>query len=214
MRVTMIHAIAESIPPVRLAFGEDFPEAEVINLLDEGLLIDFDDHLTSHLRRRMSGLIGYCQDNGADAIGLACSVYAPVVDSAKHLVDVPLVSSYGPVMADAVASGPKIGLIASVSATMRDAEHYLRLAAAESGKVIEPHLCLAEDLISVMRAEGQSGLERRLEEEVMKLAPDVDVVLLSQFSFAAALVHLQKVSPVPVLSAPHSSARALKRLLS
>ena len=97
---------------------------------------------------------------------------------------------------------------------MRDAEHYLRLAAAESGKVIEPHLCLAEDLISVVRVEGQSGLERRLEEEVMKLAPDVDVVLLSQFSFAAALVHLQKVSPVPVLSAPHSSARALKRLLS
>ena len=42
MRVTMIHAIAESIPPVRLAFGEEFPEAEVINVLDEGLLIDFD----------------------------------------------------------------------------------------------------------------------------------------------------------------------------
>ncbi len=214
MRVTMIHAIAESIPPVRLAFSEMFPEAEVINLLDEGLLIDFDGQLTPTLRRRMSNLIGYCQDNGADAIGLACSVYAPVVDSAKHLVDVPLVSSYGPVMADAVAAGPRVGLIASVPATMRDAEHYLRLAAEESGKVIEPHLCLAEDLISVMRAEGQSGLERRLEEEVMKLAPDVDVVLLSQFSFAAALVHLQKVSPVPVLSAPHSSARALKRLLT
>jgi len=210
----MIHDIAESIPPVRLAFGEEFPEAEVINLLDEGLLIDFDDQLTPKLRRRMQILIGYSEDNGADAIGLACSVYAPVVDSAKHLVDVPLVSSYGPLMAGAVAAGPRIGLIASVSATMRDAEHYLRLAAEESGKVIEPHLSLAEDLISVMRAEGQSGLERRLEEEVMKLAPDVDVVLLSQFSLAAALAHLQKVSPVPVLSAPHSSARALKRLLS
>ena len=74
--------------------------------------------------------------------------------------------------------------------------------------------CLAEDLIDVMRAEGQTGLERRLEEEVMKLVPDVDVVLLTQFSFAAALAHLEKVSPVPVLSAPHSSARTLKRLLS
>ena len=65
-----------------------------------------------------------------------------------------------------------------------------------------------------MRAEGQQGLERRLEQEVMKLAPDVDVVLLNQVSFAAALARLQKVSPVPVLSAPHSSARTLKRLLS
>ena len=214
MRVTMIHAIPESIPPVRLAFSEEFPEAEVVNVLDEGLLIDFDDNLTPNLRRRMSNLIGYCQDNKADAIGLACSVYAPVVDSAKELVNVPLVSSYGPVMAEAVAAGARIGLIASVVATMRDSEYYLRLAAEEAGKVIEPHLCLAEDLIAVMRAEGQQGLERRLEEEVLKLAPDVDVVLLAQFSFAAALAHLKKISPVPVLSAPHSSARTLKKLLS
>jgi Asp/Glu/hydantoin racemase len=214
MRVTMIHAIAESIPPVRLAFAEEFPEAEVVNVLDEGLLFDFDDVITPLLRRRMSNLIRYCQDNQADAIGLACSVYAPVVDSARDLVDVPLVSSYGPVMADAVAAGPRIGLIASVAAALRDSEHYLKLAAEEAGKPVEPKLCLAEDLITVMRAEGQSGLERRLEEEVMKLAPDVDVVLLGQFSFAAALEHLQKVSPVPVLSALHSSARTLKRLLS
>ena len=47
----------------------------------------------------------------------------------------------------------------------------------------------------------------------MGLATETDVVLLSQFSFATALEHLQKVSPVPVLSAPHSSARTLKKLL-
>ena len=214
MRVTMIHAIAESIPPVRLAFDEEFPEAEVINVLDESLLVDFDDQLTPDLRRRITNIIGYCQDNKADAIGLACSVYAPVVESAKDLVHVPLVSSYGPVMADAVTAGPRIGLIASVASTMQDSKYYLHLAADEAGVEIEPQLCLAEDLVTVMRAEGQSGLERRLEEEVLKIASKVDVVLLTQFSFAAALAHLEKVSPIPVLSAPHSSARTLKKLLS
>ena len=214
MRVTMIHAIAESIPPVRLAFDEEFPEAEVINVLDESLLVDFDDQLTPNLRRRITNIIGYCQDNKADAIGLACSVYAPVVESAKDLVHVPLISSYGPVMADAVTAGPRIGLIASVASTMRDSKYYLHLAADEADVEIEPQLCLAEDLITVMRAEGQSGLERRLEEEVLKIASKVDVVLLTQFSFAAALAHLEKVSPIPVLSAPHSSARTLKKLLS
>ena len=122
MRVTMIHAIPESIPPVRLAFDDEFPEAEIINVLDETLLIDFDDKLTPPLRRRMSNLIRYCQDNRADASGLACSVYAPVVDSEKDLLEIPLVSSYGPVMSDAVAAGTRIGLIASVSATLSDAE--------------------------------------------------------------------------------------------
>ena len=213
MRVVMIHALAESIPPVRLAFQDEFPEAEVINLLDEGLLIDFPGSITPNLRRRMSDLICYSQDHDADAIGLACSVYAPVVDSARDLVSVPLVSSYGPVMKEAAAAGSRVGVIASNSATMTDSEYYLNQAAREAGKEITIVPRLAEDLIAVLRAEGQQGFERRLEEEVLALAPEVDVVLLSQFSFASALEHLRQVSPVPVLSAPHSSARTLKQLL-
>ena len=213
MRVVMIDALAESIPPVRMAFQDEFPEAQVVNLLDEGLLTDFQGQLTPSLRRRMSDLICYSQDNHADAIGLACSVYAPVVDSARDLVSVPLVSSYGPVMAEAAAAGPLVGIIASVEATIRDAEHYLRWAAQEIGKEVEPKPRVADDLITVLRAEGGEAFERRLEEEVLKLAPEVDVVLLSQFSFASALAHLKQVSPVPVLSAPHSSARTLKRML-
>ena len=213
MRVVMIHAIAESIPPVQLAFQDEFPEAEVINLLDEGLLIDFPGSITPSLRRRMSNLICYSEDNKADAIGLACSVYAPVVDSARDLVGVPLVSSYGPVVDEAVAAGPRVGVIATNEATMSDSEYYLKLAAEESGKEVRLVKRLATDLIQVLRAGGQAAFEKRLEEEVMALAPDVDVVLLSQFSFATALEHLRGASPVPVLSAPHSSARTLKKML-
>ncbi len=213
MRVVMIHALAESIPPVRLAFMEEFPEAEVINLLDEGLLVDFPGSITPSLRRRMSNLICYCQDNNADAIGLACSVYAPVVDSARDLVDVPLVSSYGPVMAEAVAAGPRVGVIATNEATMSDSEYYLKLAAKEAGNQIQVRKRLATDLIQVLRESGHQAFEERLEQETITLSTDADVVLLSQFSFATALEHLRKVSPVPVLSAPHSSARTLKKML-
>ena len=213
MRVVMIHALAESIPPVKLAFMEEFPEAEVINLLDEGLLVDFPGSITPSLRRRMSGLICYCQDHNADAIGLACSVYAPVVDSARDLVDVPLVSSYGPVMADAVAAGPRIGVIATNEATMSDSEYYLEKAAKHSGKNIQVKKSLAADLIQVLREKGHQAFDHRLEQETLALSTETDVVLLSQFSFATALEHLRKVSPVPVLSAPHSSARTLKKLL-
>ena len=128
MRIVMIHALAESIPPVRLAFREVFPEAQVVNLLEEGLFLDFEGQLTPKLRRRMCQLITYSAEQGASAVGLACSVYAPVVETAQGLVDVPVVSSYGPVMADAVKNGPRVGIIASVPATLRDSEHYLRKA--------------------------------------------------------------------------------------
>ena len=213
MRVVMIHAIAESIPPVNTAFGDVFPEAEVVNLLDEGLFLDFDDHITPALRRRMSGLICYGAEHGAAAVGLACSVYAPVVDSACDLVDVPVVSSYGPVVNEALDHGRRVGVIASVPATLRDAEYYLRRAASERGIELEPRLALAGDLIPVLRNEGVFGLERRLLEEVEALAPHVDLVVLGQFSFATAYLQVAAKASVPVLSAPHSSARLLKTLL-
>ena len=79
---------------------------------------------------------------------------------------------------------------------------------------MEPHLALAEDLIPVIRSEGVTGLERRLVEEVEKLAPQVDLVVLGQFSFAAAYTQVAAKASVPVLSAPHSSARLLKRLVT
>ena len=55
---------------------------------------------------------------------------------------------------------------------------------------------------------------RRIAEEVAKLEPEVDSVLLSQFSMAAALSHVSSVANVPILSSPHCSALAFKKLLS
>ena len=45
----MIHAVAESIPPVKLVFQDIFSEAEVINLFNEGMFIDFYEKLTRDL---------------------------------------------------------------------------------------------------------------------------------------------------------------------
>lgn len=214
MRIVMIHALAESVPPVRAAFGEEFPEAEVVNLLDEGLFMDFAGRITPPLRRRMSQLICYGAEYGADAIGLACSVFAPVVETAKDLVDIPVVSSYSPVMEEALRHGRRIGIIAAVPATLRDSDYYLHRTAAEVGKKVETELRLAEELIPLLRRQGEAAFEARLEELVNAMAGGVDAVLLGQFSMATALSRLRAACPAPVLSGPHSSARKLKELLS
>jgi Asp/Glu/hydantoin racemase len=214
MRVVMIHALAESVPPVRVAFKEVFPEAEVINLLNEGLFIDFAGQITPTLRRRMSQLICYCEEYGADAIGLASSVFAPVVETARDLVDIPVVSSFSPVMEEAVRQGSRIGIIASVPATLRDSDFYLHRTAAEYGRSIETELCLAEELIPLLRTQGEAAFQTRLQGLVNELTPKVDAVLLGQFSMSTALTRLQAICPVPVLSGPHSSAKKLKELMS
>ncbi|HEX9869493.1 MAG TPA: hypothetical protein VGC99_13045, partial [Candidatus Tectomicrobia bacterium] len=146
MRVVMIHAVAESMQPTKLAFQEVFPEAQLVNLLDEGLFLDFGDQLTPALRRRMTQLICYSAEYGAQAIGLACSVYTPMVEMVCGVVDVPIISSYGPVMGEAVQAGRRVGLIAAVPATLRDAEYFLQQAARKCGASTEVYPRLAEDL--------------------------------------------------------------------
>jgi phosphoglycerate dehydrogenase-like enzyme len=116
-------------------------------------------------------------------------------------------------MVEAVQAGRRVGLIAAVPATLRDAEGFLAQAAQELGVQVEGYPRLADDLMSVKRRDGEAAFRRRLAEEVDKLAPHVDAVLLTQFSMATALSPLRTSASVPVFSAPHSSARRLKELL-
>ena len=136
------------------------------------------------------------------------------METARELVNVPVLSPYDSVMAEAVENGPRVGIISSVPATLLDSEHYLLKAAKEKGVSIQPKLCLADDLIDGLRIDGQTGFSRRIAEEVAKLEPEVDSVLLSQFSMAAALSHVSSVANVPILSALHCNALAFKKLLS
>ncbi|MED5569620.1 MAG: hypothetical protein VYE19_08120 [Chloroflexota bacterium] len=76
-----------------------------------------EERLTPNLQRRITQLICNAGEHGADAIGLACSVFAPVVEPARELVNVPVLSPYDSVMAEAVENGP--GLESSPPSSLR-----------------------------------------------------------------------------------------------
>ena len=79
------------------------------------------------------------------------------METARELVNVPVLSPYDSVMAEAVENGPRVGIISSVLATLRDSEHYLLKAAKEKGVSIQSKLCLADELIHVLRMTGRLG---------------------------------------------------------
>ena len=143
----------------------------------------------------------------------ACSVFAPVVETALELVNVPVLSSYDSAMAEEVEKEPRVGVISSVPATLRDSEHYL-LKAAKKRRIDSVQALSGRRIDSCLANDREAGFSRRIAEEVAKLEPEVDSVLLSQFSMAAALSHVSSVANVPILSASHCSAFAFKKLLS
>ena len=214
MRVVIIHALPESIAPTKLAFNEIFPEAELITLFDEALFKDFKGELTPELNSRMIDLIKYSENSGADAIGLACSVFAPVVDYAKNIIDVRITSSYEPVLQAVLEKANKIGVISGVEKTLEDTQFYLNKQAKIDGKEITSHPILATPLMAAMKNPNTTEYNRILDAAISDLPDDVNDVLLSQFSMASSLAHLQSTTTRNYYSPPHCTAKWFKNSLS
>ena len=66
MRITLIHALKHSIVPIDAAFAKLWPEARLMNLLDDSLSADLarDGKLTDAMTERFLGLGRYAAGSG------------------------------------------------------------------------------------------------------------------------------------------------------
>ncbi|MGY9057938.1 MAG: arylsulfatase, partial [Alphaproteobacteria bacterium] len=62
-RIALVHAGLVSIEPVQSAFSELWPDAQLVNLLDDSLMVDRakGEHLTLALSGRIAELAAYGQ---------------------------------------------------------------------------------------------------------------------------------------------------------
>src|SRR5881398_1706816 len=85
--VGLIHATPLAIPPVRDAFARLWPEARLVNLLDEGLLavLEPDGSIGPRATDRMLRVVGLVRDSGVGVIQLTCSAYSPLVPTLRQV---------------------------------------------------------------------------------------------------------------------------------
>src|ERR1043166_3639604 len=83
MRIALIHALKHSIVPVEASFARLWPEARLMNLLDDSLSADLarDGRLTDAMTERFLGLGRYAAGTGADAILFTCSAFGPCIEA-------------------------------------------------------------------------------------------------------------------------------------
>ena len=83
MRITLIHALKHSIVPIEASFAKHWPEARLMNLLDDSLSADLarDGKLTERMTERFLTMGRYAADTGADGILFTCSAFGPCASS-------------------------------------------------------------------------------------------------------------------------------------
>jgi hypothetical protein len=208
MRIALIHALRHSPPAIEAAFRALWPEPQLMNLLDDSLSADLacDGRITDAMTARFLDLARYATDTGACAILFTCSAFGPCIDRIKEAYpDMPVLKPNEAMIEEAVASGRRIGLLASFAPTLQSMP-------SEFPDGVELKLKLAEGALAALDA-GDGATHDRLVGEAARDLRDCDAVALAQFSLARARDQVAEVSGRPVLTTPESAVRKLRALL-
>lgn len=211
-RIALIHALAHSVAPINEAMAREWPQAQRMNLLDDSLSADLASGgrgLDASMHERFERLTAYAEDTGAQGILFTCSAFGPCIEAAAarrpHLV---VLKPNEAMVADAVAAGGRVGLIASFAPTLQSMPPEFP---ADTALVTE----LAEGAMHALDAGDGAAHDAAVVAAARRLAiAGCEVIALAQFSMARARAAVQAALPgLPVLTTPDSAVAYLRRRL-
>ena len=121
MRIALIHALKHSLVPIEASFARLWPDASLMNLLDDSLSADVarEGRLTSGMTDRFLALGEYAVTTGADAILFTCSAFGPCIEAvARAHAPMPVLKPNQAMIEQAAARGHRIGLLSTFPPTL------------------------------------------------------------------------------------------------
>ncbi|VIO70739.1 hypothetical protein CI1B_33780 [Bradyrhizobium ivorense] len=208
MRITLIHALKHSIVPIEASFARLWPEARLMNLLDDSLSADLarDGKLTERMTDRFLTMGRYAADTGADGILFTCSAFGPCIEAvARAHAPMPVLKPNEAMIEQAVAKGKKIGLLSTFPPTLVSMPPEFPASVTLAPKLAEGALAALD--------RGDRAEHDRLVVEASKDLRDCDLIALAQYSMAPAADRVAEVIGRPVLTTPDSAVAKLKAML-
>lgn len=208
MRIALIHALRHSPPPIEAAFARLWPQATLMNLLDDSLSADLsrDGRITQAMTGRFLSLAGYARATGADAVLFTCSAFGPCIEAVQRaLAPLPVLKPNEAMIEEATAIGGRIGLLASFGPTLQSMPPEFPGSLTVTPKLADGALAALD--------RGDGAEHDRLAALAARDLAECDAIALAQFSLARAAPAIAAVMGKPVLTTPDSAVRKLRRLL-
>jgi Asp/Glu/hydantoin racemase len=209
MRITLVHALKHSIAPIEASFASLWPDARLMNLLDDSLSADLarDGRLTEAMTGRFLSIGRYAVSTGADAILFTCSAFGPCIEAvAREQARIPVLKPNAAMIEQATALGRKIGLLSTFAPTLAS---------------MPPEFPRSVEVVPKLAAGALAALDRgdraehdRLVTEASRELRGCDLIALAQYSMAPAAALVAEASGLPVLTTPDSAVLKLKELLA
>jgi Asp/Glu/hydantoin racemase len=213
----LIHTIASLADVFKKLAADMLPGVQLMHIVDEPLL-EYErrgEQVTVEVSARLASHVALAEKVGADIALVTCSSISPNVDDVRPKAHIPVLKIDEPMIARAVETGAKIGVVATAASTLKPTRHLLDAQAEIAGKPIQIETVLVDGALPALLAGDGAKHDRMVKEATLELADRVDVVVLAQASMARVLeVIPEDERKVPLLSSPHLALEQVRRVLS
>ncbi len=215
-KLGLIHTSATLVPVFAQLCKEKLPNVDVFNIADDSLVKGIREagSLTATIARRVANYLESAELAGADYIMVTCSSIGTAVEAGAKLMGVPVLRVDQPMADKAVASGKKIGVVATLSTTLEPTADLILRRAAIAGKKIELTSKLCEGAFEALMSGDAATHDAKVAAALKELSQQVDVIVLAQASMARVV---ETLSPedrrVPILASPGIAVDYLATIL-
>jgi Asp/Glu/hydantoin racemase len=214
--LALIHTSATLVPVFAELCSKYLPGIKTFNIVDDSLIKNTIacGELTPSTSKRVVGYAASAEEAGADFILYTCSSIGPAVETAATLTGVPVLRVDQPMADIAVATGTKIGVIATLSTTLEPTSDLVRRRAIVANKKIELKPVLCESAFEALMSGDAATHDAKVGEALKQLSKEVDVILLAQASMARVVDTLSEEDKrVPILTSPTIAIEHIATLL-
>jgi len=152
------------------------------------------------------------EEAGVDLILLACSTFNFAAELARPMINTPIAQIDRPMMEEAVKTGKRVGLLATLETTVPSSERLLRIAAAEAGKEVEIKSVLCPQAFVELQKGDPEAHNRILLEAIDKLSGEVDSIVMAQLSMSV-LAPLLTNTKIPVFNSGDTGFGRVRKML-
>ncbi len=152
---------------------------------------------------------------GARGVLVTCSTVSPCVDEVRKGTGIPVVKIDEEMIARAVRTGRRIGVIATNAATLGPTSGMIEAEARRTGKVVSVSQVLVEGAMAALLAGDARTHDRQVAAAITGLAREVDVIVLAQASMARVLDGIQpgENGMAPILASPELALDQVERVV-
>jgi Asp/Glu/hydantoin racemase len=216
-RLGLVHTSATLVPAFEQLCRERVPGVAVFNIVDDSLIKDVIAHgrLRPATARRVVQHVVAAEAAGADTILVTCSSIGRAVETAATLVDVPVIRVDRPLAERAVATGRRIGVIATLPTTLDPTADLIGRCAAAAGREVAITARLCDGAFEALMAGDAATHDATVAAALEALAAEVDVIALAQASMARVVAALPPdPTRPPILASPPLAIEALADLFA